>query len=131
MLDPYGLPLLVMETMAVAVIAGLRSLPLAVVAALALGIGQSELTAVHLSGGPEALLQSVSANLLVLALLLAVLLPGCCPRRGRGGGTASGGGRPRPGRPGLLSAGAACCWSGRSRCAVPTCMRCCPVRRWP
>ncbi|QMU77847.1 ABC transporter permease [Streptacidiphilus sp. PB12-B1b] len=75
-LDPYGLPLLVMETMAVAVAAGLRSLPLAVAAALALGIGQSELTAVHLSGRPEELLQAVSANLFVLALVVVVLIPG-------------------------------------------------------
>ncbi|MEZ0089042.1 ABC transporter permease [Streptacidiphilus sp. EB129] len=75
-LDPYGLPLLVMETMAVAVAAGLRSLPLAVGAALALGIGQSELTAVHLGGGPAAVLQSVSANLFVLALVIVVLIPG-------------------------------------------------------
>jgi len=75
-LDPYGLPLLVMETMAVAVVAGLSSLPLAVAAALALGIGQSELTAVHLTGWSEALLQAVSANLFVLALVAAVLIPG-------------------------------------------------------
>ena len=75
-LDPYGLPLLVMETMAVAVAAGLSSLPLAVAAALALGIGQSELTAVHLTGWAEALLQAVSANLFVLALVAAVLIPG-------------------------------------------------------
>ena len=75
-LDPYGLPLLVMETMAVAVAAGLGSLPLAVAAALVLGIGQSELTAVHLTGWAEALLQAVSANLFVLALVAAVLIPG-------------------------------------------------------
>ena len=75
-LDPYGLPLLVMETMAVAVAAGLRSLPLAVGTALALGIGQSELTALHPSGWAGALLQAVSANLFVLALLVVVLIPG-------------------------------------------------------
>ncbi|MEY9967506.1 branched-subunit amino acid ABC-type transport system permease component [Streptacidiphilus sp. MAP12-16] len=75
-LDPYGLPLLVMETMAVAVAAGLRSLPLTVVVALALGVAQSELTALHPAGGNQALLQAVSANLFVLALVAAALLPG-------------------------------------------------------
>ncbi|MFC1430041.1 ABC transporter permease [Streptacidiphilus sp. N1-3] len=75
-LDPYGLPLLVMETLAVAVAAGLRSLPLAVGAALALGIGQSELTAFHPSGWGGPLLQSAGADLFVLALLAVVLLPG-------------------------------------------------------
>ncbi|WP_042460836.1 ABC transporter permease subunit, partial [Streptacidiphilus jiangxiensis] len=73
-LDPYGLPLLVMETMAVAVIAGLRSVWLAVVAALALGVFQSELTQFHPGGWAQSLLQAVGANLFVLALLAAVLL---------------------------------------------------------
>ncbi|WP_370094651.1 ATP-binding cassette domain-containing protein [Streptacidiphilus sp. MAP12-20] len=73
-LDPYGLPLLVMETMAVAVIAGLRSLTAAVAAALALGVLQSELTQFHPGGWTQSLLQAVGANLFVLALLAAVLL---------------------------------------------------------
>ncbi|MHA6763725.1 branched-chain amino acid ABC transporter permease [Streptacidiphilus sp. PAMC 29251] len=75
-LDPYGLPLLVMETLSVAVAAGLRSLPLAVAAALALGIGQSELTAFHPTGWGGPLLQSAGADLFVLALLAVVFLPG-------------------------------------------------------
>ncbi|WP_051945447.1 ABC transporter permease subunit [Streptacidiphilus rugosus] len=73
-LDPYGLPLLVMETIAVAVIAGLRSLSAAVAAALAIGVLQSELTQFHPGGWPQSLLQAVGANLFVLALLAAVLL---------------------------------------------------------
>jgi branched-chain amino acid transport system permease protein len=73
-LDPYGLPLLVMETIAVAVIAGLRSVGVAVAAALALGVLQSELTQFHPGGWAQSLLQAVGANLFALALLAAVLL---------------------------------------------------------
>jgi branched-chain amino acid transport system permease protein len=73
-LDPYGLPLLVMETMAVAVIAGLRSISVAVASALALGVLQSELTQFHPGGWAQSLLQAVGANLFALALLAAVLL---------------------------------------------------------
>lgn len=74
-LDPYGLSLLVMETMAVAVAAGMRSLPVAVGVALAVGVGQSQLTRLHPSGSwQEPLLQAVGANLFVVALLMAALL---------------------------------------------------------
>ncbi|WP_329261884.1 ABC transporter permease subunit [Streptomyces pseudovenezuelae] len=72
-LDPYGLPLLVMEVVAVAVAARMRSLPVAVVTALAIGVGQSQLTRLHPSGRAEPLLQAVGANLFVVALLLAAL----------------------------------------------------------
>jgi ABC-type branched-subunit amino acid transport system ATPase component/branched-subunit amino acid ABC-type transport system permease component len=72
-LDPYGLPLLVMEVVAVAVAARMRSLPVAVVAALAVGVGQSQLTRLHPSGRFEPLLQAVGANLFVVALLVAAL----------------------------------------------------------
>ena len=75
-LDPYGLPLLVMETLAVAVAAGLRSLPLAIGTALLLGIGQSELTMLHFSGAAQPLLQAVTSGLFVVALLAVALLPG-------------------------------------------------------
>jgi ABC-type branched-subunit amino acid transport system ATPase component/branched-subunit amino acid ABC-type transport system permease component len=77
-LDPYGLPLLVMEVLAVAVAARLRSLPVAVGAALALGVAQSQLTRLHpASVRGEQLLQAVGANLFVVALLVAALvLPG-------------------------------------------------------
>ncbi len=47
-LDPYGMPLLVMEVMAVAVAARMRSLPVAVVVALGLGVAQSQLTRLYL-----------------------------------------------------------------------------------
>ncbi|MDH6433178.1 ABC-type branched-subunit amino acid transport system ATPase component/branched-subunit amino acid ABC-type transport system permease component [Streptomyces sp. SAI-144] len=72
-LDPYGLPLLVMEVVAVAVAARMRSLPVAVVVALGIGVAQSQLTRLHPSGRAEPLLQAVGANLFVVALLVACL----------------------------------------------------------
>ncbi|MEU3840028.1 ATP-binding cassette domain-containing protein [Streptomyces sp. NPDC028635] len=76
-LDPYGLPLLVMEVVAVAVAARMRSLPVAVVVALGIGVAQSQLTRLHPSGWAQPLLQAVGANLFVVALLVAALaLPG-------------------------------------------------------
>ncbi|WP_328840022.1 ABC transporter permease subunit [Streptomyces europaeiscabiei] len=76
-LDPYGMPLLVMEVVAVAVAARMRSLPVAVLVALGIGIAQSQLTRLHPSGWAEPLLQAVGANLFVVALLIAALvLPG-------------------------------------------------------
>jgi ABC-type branched-subunit amino acid transport system ATPase component/branched-subunit amino acid ABC-type transport system permease component len=76
-LDPYGLPLLVIEVMAVAVAARMRSLPAAVVVALGIGVAQSQLTRLHPSGLAGPLLQAVGANLFVVALLVAALvLPG-------------------------------------------------------
>ncbi|MEU8795664.1 ATP-binding cassette domain-containing protein [Streptomyces sp. NPDC048643] len=89
-LDPYGMPLLVMEVMAVAVAARMRSLPVAVVVALGIGVAQSQLTRLHPSGPVGPLLQAVGANLFVVALLVAALvLPGI------GGG----GALPRPAGP--------------------------------
>ncbi|MFJ2774209.1 ATP-binding cassette domain-containing protein [Streptomyces sp. NPDC087300] len=76
-LDPYGMPLLVMEVLAVAVAAGMRSLPVAVLVALGLGVAQSQLTRLHPAGWQEQLLQTAGANLFVIALLVAALvLPG-------------------------------------------------------
>ncbi|WP_030322458.1 ABC transporter permease subunit [Streptomyces sp. NRRL B-3229] len=76
-LDPYGLPLLVMEVVAVAVAARMRSLPAAVLVALTIGVAQSQLTRLHPSGRGAPLLQAVGANLFVVALLIASLvLPG-------------------------------------------------------
>ncbi|UYQ61343.1 ABC transporter permease subunit [Streptomyces peucetius] len=76
-LDPYGLPLLVVEVIAVAVVARMRSLPVAIGAALAIGVAQAQLTRLHLSGPAQPLVQAVEANLFVVALLVAaLLLPG-------------------------------------------------------
>ncbi|GHH92196.1 ABC transporter permease subunit [Streptomyces capillispiralis] len=80
-LDPYGLPLLVMEVVAVAVAARMRSLPVAVAVALGIGVAQSQLTRLHPSGWGEPLFQAVGANLFVVALLFAALvLPGAGAR---------------------------------------------------
>ncbi|MFF4253383.1 ATP-binding cassette domain-containing protein [Streptomyces sp. NPDC001663] len=73
-LDPYGLPLLVMEVVAVAVAARMRNLPVAVLVALGIGVAQSQLTRLHPSGWGEPLLQAVGANLFVVALLVAALV---------------------------------------------------------
>ncbi|MFE9041924.1 ATP-binding cassette domain-containing protein [Streptomyces sp. NPDC007818] len=76
-LDPYGLPLLVVEVMAVAVIARMRSLPVAIGAALLIGVTQAQLTRFHPEGWAEPLVRAVGANLFVIALLVAALvLPG-------------------------------------------------------
>ncbi|MGW7081225.1 ABC transporter permease subunit [Streptomyces sp. NPDC054866] len=76
-LDPYGMPLLVMEVVAVAVAARMRSLFIAVAVALGIGVAQSQLTRLHPSGWAEPLLQALGANLFVVALLIAALvLPG-------------------------------------------------------
>jgi branched-chain amino acid transport system permease protein len=74
-LTPYGLTLVMLETFAVPVIARLRSLPVAVLAALALGVAQSEMTQVHLGTGALAdVVQSLRSNLLAVALLVALLV---------------------------------------------------------
>ncbi|HEV2635282.1 MAG TPA: ABC transporter permease [Actinocrinis sp.] len=72
-LDPYGLTLVMLETMGVAVIARCTSLPIALGAALVLGVGQSELSRIHLAGNAQSALAAVQANLFVIALLLALL----------------------------------------------------------
>ncbi|MFI9211990.1 ATP-binding cassette domain-containing protein [Streptomyces sp. NPDC053253] len=76
-LDPYGMPLLVVEVIAVAVIARMRSLPVAVAAAVAIGVAQAQLTRLHPEGWAGPLVQALGANLFVVALLVAALvLPG-------------------------------------------------------
>ncbi|MFG2331820.1 ATP-binding cassette domain-containing protein [Streptomyces sp. NPDC048604] len=76
-LDPYGLPLLVVEVIAVAVAARMRSLPVAIGTALAIGVAQAQMTRLHPEGWAGPLVQAVGANLFVVALLVAALvLPG-------------------------------------------------------
>ncbi|OEJ96862.1 ABC transporter permease subunit [Streptomyces thermolilacinus] len=87
-LDPYGLPLLVVEVIAVAVVARMRSLPAAVGAALALGVAQAQLTRFHPGGWAGPLVQALGANLFVVALLVAAL---AVPAVGAGGGRDAGG----------------------------------------
>ncbi|WOX25233.1 ABC transporter permease subunit [Streptomyces solicathayae] len=76
-LDPYGMPLLVVEVIAVAVVARMRSLPVAIGTALLIGVAQAQLTRLHPEGWAGPLVQAVGANLFVVALLVAaLLLPG-------------------------------------------------------
>ncbi|WP_037890070.1 ATP-binding cassette domain-containing protein [Streptomyces sp. NRRL S-87] len=97
-LDPYGLPLLVLEVVAVVVLARLKSLPVAIGAALAIGVAQSQLTRFHPTGRAAPLLGAVSANLFAVALLAATLLVPLLPAVGR---------PPQP-HPGLEPSGWAC-----------------------
>ena len=69
-LDPFRLTLLVIDTFGVAVVARLTSLPLAVLSGLALGVASSEMTA----WSPPAPWNSLRPNLLVIALLVALLI---------------------------------------------------------
>jgi branched-chain amino acid transport system permease protein len=73
-LDPYGLSLVMLETMGVAVAARFASLVTALVAALAMGVGQSELSLLHPSGDAQSALSAVEANLFVILLLAALLI---------------------------------------------------------
>ena len=77
-LDPYGLTLVVLETMAVVVVAGATRPGLAVAAAVAIGVGQAELTQVHLSGPAGVAGGAPSTNPFVGGLFLA---PPGVPRR--------------------------------------------------
>ncbi|MFF7456915.1 ABC transporter permease [Kitasatospora sp. NPDC008115] len=113
LLDPYGLPLLVMETMAVAVAARLRSIPVAVVTGLGLGVLQAELTRFRPDGQLLPLVQAVQANLFVVALLVAALLAG--PRLAGGDRPASA--RPSP-PPVVRARGAGGAWAARAVCLV-------------
>lgn len=76
LLDPYGLSLLVMETIAVAVAGRLRSIGVAVTVGLGLGIAGSELTRLRPGGQILPLVQAVQSNLFVIALLVVILLQG-------------------------------------------------------
>jgi branched-chain amino acid transport system permease protein len=73
-LSPYGLTLVVLETLAVVVVAKLASAVIAVAAALGIGIAQAELQQVQLHGTAQTIFGSVQSNLFVLALLAALLL---------------------------------------------------------
>jgi len=71
-LDPYGLTLLVLETIGVVVVARLASLPVAIAAAFAIGIGQSQLSRLELDRW--GLVQALQANLFVVVMLVALLV---------------------------------------------------------
>lgn len=73
-LDPYSLTLVVLETMAAVVVGRLVSPVATVLAALAIGIAQSELTQVHLGGRLRGVFAALTTNLFVVVLLAALLL---------------------------------------------------------
>jgi len=70
---PFELTLVVLETFAVPVIAGLTNVPVAIIAGLALGIGSSEMSLFSPSGQALQIWDALQANLPVVALLAALL----------------------------------------------------------
>src|SRR3954453_4148889 len=80
-LDPFGLTLVVLETFAMPVIAGLTSIPIAIGAGIALGIGSSEMNLWSPGNAATASIwNALHANLFVVILLAALL---ALPRLGR------------------------------------------------
>lgn len=75
-LQPYGLTLVMLETMAVVVFARLVSPMRAVVGGLIVGVAQAELARVHLQGHAGTMLAAVTSNLFAIALLVALLVVG-------------------------------------------------------
>jgi branched-chain amino acid transport system permease protein len=71
---PFQLTLVVLETIAVPVIAGLSSVPIAIIAGLALGIGASEMSLFNPTGPALGIWNALEANLPVVALLVALLV---------------------------------------------------------
>ena len=73
-LDPFNLTLVVLETFAMPVIAGLTNIPIAIVSGIALGIGQSEMNLWSPNGAHlSSIWNALQANLPVVFLLLALL----------------------------------------------------------
>lgn len=74
-LDPYGLTLVVLETMAVVIVARLTSPAIVILTGLVIGIAQSELTQLHPGGHRvRILVEGLSSNLFVVVLLVALLV---------------------------------------------------------
>ena len=71
---PFELTLVVLETFAVPVIAGLTNVPVAILAGVALGIGASEMSLFAPTGPALGIWQALQANLAVVALLVALLV---------------------------------------------------------
>src|SRR3954469_13182520 len=89
-LDPFNLTLVVLETFAVPVIAGLTNIPIAIAAGIALGVGMSEMT-LFTPGNPQIvdIWNSLHANAPVVLLLLALLLRRRLAQSGGDAGIAS------------------------------------------
>ena len=89
-LDPFGLTLVVLETFALPVIAGLTNIPMAIAAGIALGIGSSEMnlwTPSH--AGLAQIWNAAHANLFVILLLVALLARKRLAESGGDAGTAT------------------------------------------
>jgi branched-chain amino acid transport system permease protein len=71
---PFGLTLVVLETFAVAVIAGLTNVPVAILAGVALGVGSSEMSLLSPTGPALGIWNALQANLAVVVLLVALLV---------------------------------------------------------
>jgi branched-chain amino acid transport system permease protein len=85
-LDPFGLTLVVLETFAMPVIARLTSIPIAIAAGLALGVGSSEMNLwAPTHAATASIWNALHANLFVVLLLVALL---ALPRLGRSSGDA-------------------------------------------
>jgi branched-chain amino acid transport system permease protein len=89
-LDPFNLTLVVLETFAIPVIAGLTNIPIAIGAGIALGIGTSEMTLYSPSSSQVLdVWNALHANAPVVLLLLALLVRSRLPHSGGDPGSAT------------------------------------------
>ena len=89
-LDPFNLTLVVLETFAIPVIAGLTNIPIAIAAGIALGVGMSEMTLYAPSDAQVMnIWNALHANAPIVVLLLALLLRNRLPQSGGDAGLAS------------------------------------------
>jgi branched-chain amino acid transport system permease protein len=93
---PFELTLVVLETFAVPVIAGMTSVPIAILAGLALGVGASEMSLLSPTGAALGIWDALQANLPIVALLAALLARTHFSGAGRDAGTAGSFARRRP-----------------------------------
>jgi branched-chain amino acid transport system permease protein len=89
-LDPFNLTLVVLETFAVPVIAGLTNIPIAIAAGIALGVGMSEMTLyTPASASVSDIWNALHANAPVVLLLVALLVRNRLPMSGGDAGLAT------------------------------------------
>jgi branched-chain amino acid transport system permease protein len=89
-LDPFNLTLVVLETFAIPVIAGLTNIPIAIAAGIALGVGMSEMTLYSPSDAQVMnIWNALHANAPIVLLLLALLLRNRLPQSAGDAGLAS------------------------------------------
>ncbi len=89
-LDPFGLTLLVLETFAIPVLAGLTSIPIAIVTGIGLGIAQSEMNLWSPGNGElSSIWDALHANLPVVLLLVVLLVRNRLAESGGDAGSAA------------------------------------------